>query len=94
MRPIYDAVLLAVIPLAPLLSIAAASSPFSGRWDLTILTSTSANSFAYLSCMEFADEDGTPAVRIVGRAGSVHPVQNAKVDGSKLIWIHSSRHRS
>jgi Domain of Unknown Function (DUF1080) len=36
--------------------------------------------------MEFADEGGTPAIRMVGRTGSVHPVHNAKVEGSRLTF--------
>jgi hypothetical protein len=36
--------------------------------------------------MEFADEDGTPAVRIVGRTGSVHAVRNPKVEGTRLSF--------
>jgi len=36
--------------------------------------------------MEFANEGGTPAVRIVGRTGSVHAVRNAKVRGARLAF--------
>jgi Domain of Unknown Function (DUF1080) len=86
MRHICGTVLLAAIPLAPPLSIAADSSPFAGRWDLTIMTSRGADSFAYPSWLEFADEGGTPAIRIVGRTGSVHPVSNAKVEGTHLTF--------
>jgi hypothetical protein len=81
MRQICGTVLVAVVSLAPLCA-ADAASPFSGRWDLTIVSSQG----TYPSWMEFADEGGTPAIRIVGRVGSVHPVQNAKVDGSKLTF--------
>jgi Domain of Unknown Function (DUF1080) len=59
-----------------------APSPFGGRWDLTIMTSQG----AYPAWMEFADEGGTPAIRMVGRTGSVHPVQGAKVQGSNLTF--------
>jgi Domain of Unknown Function (DUF1080) len=88
MRQICSAVLLAVIFLTPTPSIAAAAPPFSGRWDLTITTSKG----EYPSWMEFADEDGTPAVRIVGRTGSVHPVTNAKVDGTRLTFEDGPGH--
>lgn len=81
MRQICGTVLLLVITLAPRLC-TAAPSPFSGRWDLTIMTSTG----AYPSWMEFADEAGKPAIRIVGRVGSVHAVTNAKVDGARLTF--------
>ena len=60
----------------------ARSSPFSGRWDLIIITSAG----EHPAWMEFADEGGTPAVRIVGRTGSVHAVRNAKVEGTKLTF--------
>jgi hypothetical protein len=63
------------------------SSPFSGRWDLTVNSPQG----AYPSWLEFANEDGTPAVRIVGRTGSVHPVQDAKVEGSRLTFADSGR---
>jgi len=60
----------------------AAGSPFSGRWDLTVVTPQA----TYPSWMEFADEGANPAVRVVGRTGSVHPAQNVKVQGSKLSF--------
>jgi len=59
-----------------------AGSPFAGRWDLTITTPQA----VYPSWMEFADEDGTPAIRVVGRVGSVHSVQGIKVNGSHLTF--------
>src|SRR5579863_6564908 len=59
-----------------------APSSFSGRWDLTIL----APNGSYPSWMEFADEGGTPAIRMVGRTGSVHTVRDAKVEGSHLTF--------
>jgi hypothetical protein len=70
--------MLLVMALLP--CIANESSPFAGRWDLTITTQKG----AYPSWMEFADEAGTPAIRIVGRTGSVHAVRGAKVEGSHL----------
>jgi Domain of Unknown Function (DUF1080) len=59
-----------------------APSPFAGRWDLTIITSKA----TYPSWMEFADEGGTPFVRMVGRTGSVHAVRDPKVDGARLTF--------
>ena len=81
MRQISSAVVLAVISLAPVLALAA-DSLFSGRWDLTIMTSKG----SYPSWMELADEGGTPAIRIVGRTGSVHVVSNARVNGTQLTF--------
>jgi hypothetical protein len=40
--------------------------------------------------MEFADEGGTPAVRLVGRTGSVHAVRDAKVHGTTLTFEDGS----
>jgi len=81
-----SAELIAVFFLTPLLGTAAASSPFSGRWDLTIMTSKG----AYPSWMEFADEAGLPAIRMVGRTGSVHSVNHAKLDGAQLTFEDGS----
>jgi hypothetical protein len=61
-------------------------SPFSGRWDLTILASNG----VHPAWMEFADEGGTPVIRIVGRTGSVHAAREPKVAGSKLTFEEGS----
>ena len=58
-------------------------SPFAGRWDLTVTTQKG----VYPSWLEFADEGATPAVRMVGRTGSVHPVRDASVQGSHLMFV-------
>jgi Domain of Unknown Function (DUF1080) len=76
-----------LLALALLLSAASALSPFSGRWDLTIMTAQG----VYPSWMQFADEGGMPVVRVVGRVGSVHPVQNAKLDGAHLTFDDGGR---
>jgi hypothetical protein len=75
------AVTLALLSVTPVFA-APAPSPFSGRWDLTIVTAQG----PYPAWMEFADERGTPAIRIVGRTGSVHPLRDAKVEGSRLTF--------
>jgi hypothetical protein len=80
-RVCRNAIIFAVVSGLPLFT-ADATSPFSGRWDLTIITSEG----SYPSWMEFADEGGTPAIRIVGRTGSVHPVRGASVNGAKLTF--------
>jgi hypothetical protein len=41
---------------------------------------------SYPSWMEVADEGGKPAIRMVGRTGSVHPVHNVKVEGTRLTF--------
>jgi Domain of Unknown Function (DUF1080) len=79
--------LIALLAIVPLIYAADSASPFAGRWDLTIMAPKS----AYPSWMELADEDGTPVVRMVGRTGSVHPVQNTKVNGSKLTFEDGGR---
>lgn len=82
----------ALLAVAPLVCAADSASPFRGRWDLTIMPSgAAASKNAYPSWMEVADEDGTPVVRIVGRVGSVHPVQNARVTGSRLAFEDGGR---
>ena len=75
------AAVLAIVSAAPLFT-ADAPSPFFGRWDLTIMTPTG----NYPSWMEFEDEHGKPAIRIVGRTGSVHPVRDSKVEGTRLTF--------
>lgn len=54
---------------------------FEGRWDLTI----SAGGATYPSWIEVSG-GASPAVRIVGRTGSVHPVTDVKIDGSHLTF--------
>lgn len=63
----------------------AATSPFAGRWDLTIVTPDA----TYPSWIEFADESPTPAIRIVGRSGSVHPATDVKADRTHLSFKSS-----
>jgi hypothetical protein len=74
--------ILPVLVLLPFVSGANALSPLVGRWDLTITTPKG----SYPSWIEFADEDGTPVVRMVGRTGSVHSVGGVKVEGSHLAF--------
>jgi hypothetical protein len=82
MRAIASRVVILALVSGLSLFTANAPSPFSGRWDLTIITSKG----SYPSWMEFADESGMPVVRMVGRTGSVHAVRNAKVEGTKLTF--------
>jgi hypothetical protein len=55
--------------------------PFAGRWDLTVKTSATA---AYPAWIEVIDKEGKPAVRFQGRGGSVRPVDEVKLDGTRL----------
>jgi Domain of Unknown Function (DUF1080) len=59
-----------------------ASSPFKGRWDLTIKTPKE----TYPSWLEVSDEGGNPGVRIVGKVASVHPATNVKLEGAHLTF--------
>ncbi|MGI8741972.1 MAG: 3-keto-disaccharide hydrolase [Bryobacteraceae bacterium] len=56
--------------------------PFTGRWDLTVVTPQG----TYPSWMEMVKKDGTPEVHIVGRVASVHPVTGLKLDGSRMTF--------
>jgi Domain of Unknown Function (DUF1080) len=58
-------------------------SPFAGRWDLTITTQKG----VFPSWMELADEGAAPAIRMVGRTGSVHGVRDARIEGSHLMFV-------
>lgn len=60
----------------------AGNSPFTGRWDLTMVTPQA----TYPDWMEFAEEGPTGVIRLVGRTGSVHPASDVKVRGSHLTF--------
>lgn len=68
--------------LLPALSQNQEDKKFAGRWDLTITTPEA----TFPSWLELVDESGIPAARIVGRSGSVRPVQEVRVDGSHLSF--------
>jgi hypothetical protein len=57
------------------------TNPFAGRWDITV---TPQDSQPYPDWMELVDKGGKFDVRVQPRAGSVHPVQNVKMDGTHL----------
>jgi hypothetical protein len=86
MRRVWRTALLFVIAFSPCVFLpyiaANARSAFAGRWDLTITTQEG----AYPSWIEYADQGATPAVRMVGRTGSVHPMRDARVEGSHLTF--------
>lgn len=81
MRRIFARLTIALIGTMLLFG-ATERSPFAGRWDLTIHNAAG----SYPSWMQFADEGGAPVVRIVGRAGSVHPARDVKVEGTHLTF--------
>jgi len=57
------------------------TDPFAGRWDITV---TPPDNQPYPDWMELVDKGGKLEVRVQPRAGSVHPVLNAKMDGKHL----------
>jgi hypothetical protein len=59
-----------------------AQTSFNGRWDLTITTPKQ----TYPSWMEVTDKAGVPEIRVVGRVASVHPVQDVKIERSRLTF--------
>jgi len=78
MRQFCYGLIFGALILMPALSQKHNGSQFAGRWDLTI----TAGNTTYPSWMEFVDEGGTPAVRIVGRTGSARSVQDVMVQAS------------
>jgi hypothetical protein len=70
-----------VFGAAVLLLGAAGKDPFTGRWDLTVKTSSA----TYPAWVEVVDTDGKPEARIQPRGGSVRPAHEVKLDGSRLV---------
>jgi hypothetical protein len=81
MKTVSAALLLGSVLLIPALSMKE-SSPFAGRWDITV---TPQNGGAYPDWMEAVDQNGTLHVRVQPRSGSVHGINEVKVDGAKLV---------
>ncbi|MDR3701765.1 MAG: DUF1080 domain-containing protein [Candidatus Sulfopaludibacter sp.] len=81
MKTISAALLLGSVLLIPALSMKE-GSPFAGRWDITV---TPQNGGAYPDWMEAVDSNGTLHVRVQPRSGSVHGVNEIKIEGAKLI---------
>ena len=82
MRHFWFVFIVGAALLVPALSQKHDASKIAGRWDLTI----TAGNTTYPSWMEFVDEGGSPAVRIVGRTGSARPVEEVKAEGSRLSF--------
>jgi hypothetical protein len=57
------------------------TNPFAGRWDITV---TPQDDQPYPDWMELVDKGGKFDVRVQPRAGSVHSVQDVKLDGTRL----------
>ena len=71
-----------IIATAVVLLAAPKDLPFSGRWDLTV----TAPDGTYPSWMEVSGDPGSPSVRVVGRSGSVHPVNDLKLSAAGLSF--------
>lgn len=70
-----------LLALAALPALAQSTTPFAGRWDLTITTPKD----TYPSWLEVNGNN----VRVVGRVASVHPVTDVKVEGAHLTFSSS-----
>ncbi len=81
MKTVSAALLLGSVLLIPALSMKE-GSPFAGRWDITV---TPQNGGAYPDWMEAVDQNGMLHVRVQPRSGSVHGINEVKVDGAKLV---------
>ena len=62
-----------------------AASPFAGRWDVTIKSSTE----TYPDWLEVTETGGALHARIQPKDGSVHPVTSVKAEGSHLTVVFS-----
>lgn len=79
MKQIFALLILAAALLAQV-QLRGSGTPFAGRWDIT---ATSPNA-TYPSWMELIDVESKPRVRIQPRTGSVRPVNEVKVEGTRL----------
>ncbi len=80
MKKLPAVVLLLPFFLIPALSMKE-SSPFSGRWDITVTPPTGT---PYPDWMEVIEKDGKFDIRVQPRSGSVHGINEVKTDGAKL----------
>jgi len=79
MARLYFTLVLAAAALVPALS-QRATSPFAGRWDMTVTSPTE----KFPSWMEIVEKDGSLQVRVQGRTGNVNPAAAVKMDGTRL----------
>jgi hypothetical protein len=97
MKRIFAFLLLSFVLLIPALSKDQGVS-FAGRWDITITPLANpvsppknpAQLEPYPDWMEVVAHDGKFDARMVGRSGSVHPIDEVKVDGGKLKLVVSA----
>ena len=80
MKPILFSLLAFSVLLIP--APAQKGTPFAGRWDLTVTPQTG-NPFP--DWMELVDRGGKYDVRLQPRSGTVHPVEDVKVESGKLM---------
>jgi hypothetical protein len=96
MKNICAALVLLCLLLIPAVS-KKESSPFAGRWDITITPQSNpdnppknpAQLLPYPDWMEVSEQEGKFDVRMVARSGSVHAVNDVKIDGGKLTMVVS-----
>ena len=96
MKRIFAFLLLSSVLLIPALSKEGAS--FAGRWDITVTPQENPDSppknpaqlQPYPDWLEVLAHDGKFDVRMVARSGSVHPVNEVKMDGGKLKLVVSA----
>ncbi|MBZ5603175.1 MAG: DUF1080 domain-containing protein [Acidobacteriia bacterium] len=58
-----------------------AASPYTGRWDLTIQSTSE----MYPDWLEVTEDGGALAARVQPKDGSVHPVTSIRTEGSQLL---------
>ncbi len=56
---------------------------FKGKWDLTVTTTND----QFPSWIEVSEDPAKPSVRIVGRVSSVHPAEQATIEGDLLTFM-------
>ncbi|SPE39548.1 conserved exported hypothetical protein [Candidatus Sulfopaludibacter sp. SbA3] len=97
MKTISAAFLLLVVLLIPALPMKE-TSPFAGRWDITITPQANpdnppknpAQLAPYPDWMEVLEHDGNFEVRVQPRSGSVHGINDISTDGTKLTLVMSA----
>ncbi|MBS1875238.1 MAG: DUF1080 domain-containing protein [Acidobacteria bacterium] len=85
MRYVALIVLIAGVAITPALSQKESRVALVGRWDLTVNTGKE----TYPSWLEYRESSNGPTVRVVGKAASVHPGQDVKVEGATLTFTTS-----
>ena len=97
MKTFSAVLLLCSVLLIPALS-KTESTPFAGRWDITVTPQANpdnppknpAQLQPYPGWIEVVEHDGKFDVRVQPRSGSVHPAHDVKIDGGKLTLVVSA----